>query len=203
MSKRQQVFEFISSQKAGKDGWVEITNRLISEELHMSMQEVQQIVGSLKNTGNIETRLVDGRVQAIRIVKAPSMWRRVTGKAKRGARRVKGARASEKVVAFLKTPNIDQYGHAKQAFETLIADESVKPYIQAEWKPDPTAEEGLTLKNQLQAATERLSILQEKYDEEHRANEYFRKTRDATFQEALKDSGVVHGDQRVPEAATG
>ena len=204
MSKRKKVFEFISGQKSGKDGWVRMTNRMLSEQLEMTVQEIQQIVGSLKNTGNIETLIEDGKVAAYRIVKAPSMWRRVTGK-RRGFRKQSQEQATasetrqqrDNIIHLLRTPNIDRYASAKETFEKMISSEAVKEYVTAEWREDPTAEEGLTLKAQLLAARTRLSELQEKYAVEHRELEYFRKTRDEQFRETLSKAGVVHAGQRV------
>lgn len=200
VSKRKKVFDFIASQKSDKDGWVKMTNRMLAEKLDMEVPEVQQIAGSLKNTGNIDTRIEDGKVTAFRIVGEAPKWRRVINRRQKGPR-IARAKASSNVVNFLKTPNTDRYAHAKATFERMLADEDVRAYVAAEWKPDPTAEEALSLKTQLQAVTERLNELRGKYAEEHRELEYLRKTRDEQFRGALKTAGVVHADQPAAEAA--
>lgn len=193
MSKRQRIFDYIKSKKPSQDGWVKMTNAELAENIGMSVTEVQQLVGSLKATGNVDTLLENNRVQGFKIIKAPSRWRRgreaVSKAVRRGKSREQG---QEKVTNLIRTPMIDRYGAAKDTFERMVSDEAVKEHVEATWKADPMAEEGLTLKQQLEALRERHAQLQATYTEEHRELEYLRTRNNEQLRDGLKSAGVVH-----------
>lgn len=193
MSKRQKIFDYIKSKKASRDGWVKMTNAELAENIGMSVTEVQQLVGSLKATGNVDTLLVNNRVQGFKIIKQPSRWRRGREAVKQVVKRGKGRTDQpQNVVSLIRTPMIDRYGAAKETFDRMISDEAVKEHVEATWRENPMAEEGLSLKQQLDALRERHQQLQTTYNEEHRELEYLRTRNNEQLREGLRTAGVEH-----------
>lgn len=196
MSKRKRIFDYIKSKKANRDGWVKMTNVELAENIGMSVTEVQQLVGSLKATGNVDTLLENNRVQGFKIIKEPSRWRRgrdaVAQAVKSGSRKAKTDKAQNNVVPLVRTPMIDRYGAAKETFERMISDEAVREHVEATWNANPVAEEGLTLKQQLDALRERHAELTAKYNEEHRELGYLRTRNNEQLRAGLQSAGVEH-----------
>jgi hypothetical protein len=157
---------------------------------------VQSLLSEMERNGYIKrTRKADGRsIDTVRLVTEPPIEKMQGGRKHpkvNGAEPQAAAQAPIRPVsARINTPMLDEYRKAKEMAESV----SESKWLSVEFRPDPLAEEFLTIYNSHVRIIEKFNAQSAELAEANRALGFFRRTQDATFKQALRDAGVAHGD---------
>lgn len=199
MSAQGQVTDFLRSLKPEGDV-LRLDPNKVALQTGVSREQVNKTLYNLKAHGRIEL-LRDEGGRAITGIKVIDLEPR-----QRGGARVKGqsaekhtrVRGSEETVtrrfASLRTPMLDDYQRAKSRFEQMTSD--FGDLVEATFRENPYAEEGLRLRERLAHIEAQYSDLRAERDELERDYRALRARKQATIAEevAKNGTGVVHGD---------
>ena len=191
MSTRGTVFDWINNRPAGDGDWRRGSVNDIAQATGLDPTNIQQQIASLKRTGNIDTLNVDNRIVAFKVIKEPRWsWSKGNGRGRKVTRRE--ATEERPAPTNVKTPNLSRYAEAKKAYEQFLAE--MPDFVEASFKTNDVAEEGLLIRERLMSSLTRIRELQKEVNQNRRELEYLRKTQNGQFKEALKTAGVTHGD---------
>jgi DNA-binding MarR family transcriptional regulator len=190
MSIRSELFGQLASKSTGADGWITVSSAALAEELGRNATTVSKMLGSLADHGNIETRKdTDGRVEAVRILREPRSYRGSSNRSSNVVSMPQRKSAPRRFGENTRTPNVDEYAKAKEAYEKVVPQLGV--YVSASFKEQPLAEEALALKKHNEALLSQLQQLREQHSKLERDAAYLRKVNDDRLRKGLSEAGVL------------
>jgi biotin operon repressor len=203
MSAQGQITEFLRAMKPEGDV-LPITPNQIALQTGISREQVNKTLYNLKAHSRVElVRGDNGReITGLKVIDLEPRQRGGARTPRNGETKHERVRYSDPVViegptrrqVSIRTPAIDEYGKAKARFETMRAE--LGDLVEATFRENPYAEEGLRLKDRLANIEQQFTELRREKEEVERDYRSLRARKMADIAAEVEKNGatVKHGD---------